>query len=61
MKSLTQGLSCPPSLVVLIIVPLNVGGKVARMMAGAIHVVHCGNLSPNMGKPLFDCSCVASS
>jgi hypothetical protein len=27
----------------------------------AIHLGHCGNLSPNMGKPLFDCSCVASS
>src|ERR1700693_2816156 len=23
----------------------------------AIHLGHCGNLSPNMGKPLFDCSC----
>jgi hypothetical protein len=27
----------------------------------AIHLGHCGNLSPNMGKPLFDCSRVASS
>ena len=24
-------------------------------------LVHCGNLSPNMGKPLFDCSPLASS
>jgi hypothetical protein len=27
----------------------------------AIHLGHCGNLSPNMGKRLFDCSFVASS
>src|SRR5258706_8339447 len=23
--------------------------------------LHCGKVSPNMGKPLFDCSCVTSS
>ena len=29
--------------------------------AGSNSPSHCGNLSPNIGKPLFDCSCVASS